>query len=415
MSTDDHSPSTSSSANSLVKRRTENRETEKKEESNDDNTINSNETRTLSIFSLSGFIRILSVPIKYFCKNLIDLIKFTWSLIGFNQPQNTDPLVDVSNFVQNFKNKYGENHPQFYHGSYSNAVLEAKRDLKFLLVYLHNNLHEETEEFCKQVLTHLEVINYIKRNNLICWACSIDLKEGYLVSKIMRESTYPFLALVALKNNRMIIAKKFEGRTSVEKLLSQLQKAIEENEASMISSRLERQQRSMDQLIRKQQDQDYLDSLRADQEKERKKKEERERKEREEQEKRRKEQEEIDHKDRFMKLKQELVDHVIAEPNSKSPDVIKLLIKFPNGKKVERKFLKTNSIKSLFYFVFCHSDSPLKFTIKTSYPARELPCSTPTPETRCVQSTDNKNEEAPTFEQFGIKNCEVLYVHDLEA
>lgn len=102
-------------------------------------------------------------------------------------------------------------------------MLEAKRDLKFLLVYLHNNLHEETEEFCKQVLTHLEVVNYIKRNGLIFWACSINLREGYLASKIMRENTYPFLALVALKNNKMIIAKKFEGRTSVEKLLRLVQ------------------------------------------------------------------------------------------------------------------------------------------------------------------------------------------------
>lgn len=182
----------------------------------------------------------------------------------------------------------------------------------------------------------------------------------------------------------------------------------------MISSRLERQQRSMDQLIRKQQDQDYLDSLRADQEKERKRKEERNKKEKEEQEKLRIEREELDNIEKLIKLKTELSDRILAEPDSKSADVIKLLIKLPNGKKLERKFQKTVSIKYLFYFVFCHQDSPLKFLIKTSYPARELPCVTPDLETRCVQSS-NPQEEAPTFEQFGIKNLEVLYVQDLEA
>lgn len=201
---------------------------------------------------------------------------------------------------------------------------------------------------------------------------------------------------------------------SLQTLNSQLQKAIEDNEASMISSRLERQQRSMDQLIRKQQDQDYSDSLRADREKERKRKEERDRKEREEQEKRRLEQEEIDTKERLIKLKEELIDQIIDEPDLKSSDVIKLLIKLPNGKKIERKFLKSNSIKYLFYYVFCHSDSPLKFRIKTSYPARELPCLTPNLETKYVQST-NGDEEPPTFEEFGIKNSEVLYVHDEDA
>lgn len=195
---------------------------------------------------------------------------------------------------------------------------------------------------------------------------------------------------------------------------SQLQKAIEDNEASMISSRLERQQRSMDQLIRKQQDQDYLDSLRADQEKERKRKEERERVEREEQEKQRIEMEEIDIKERLVRLKHELADRIVDEPDSQSSDAIKLLIKLPNGTKVERRFLKSTSIKYLFYFVFCHSDSPLKFTIKTSYPARELPCVSPDLESKCVQSSI-EDKEPPTFEQFGIRNSEVLYVHDLEA
>lgn len=181
-------------------------------------TTSSNECRQLSLFTISGFFRIISTPLKYFCKNIIDLIKFTWSLLGFNQPQ-TDPLTDIANFINKFENKYGQQHPTFYNGSYNQAILEAKKDLKFLIVYLHNNLHEETDEFCKQVLTHLEVVNYIRRNNLLFWACSIDLKEGYLVSKVMRENTYPFLALVALKQNKMIIAKKFQGKTSVEKLL----------------------------------------------------------------------------------------------------------------------------------------------------------------------------------------------------
>ena len=153
-------------------------------------------------FAIDALFRLLTLPFNLFL-----------------YPENTDPLQDISTFVQNFESKYGESHPQFYNGSYSQAVAEAKRDLKFLVVYLHNNLHEDTEDFCKQVLTHLEVVNYIKRNSLIFWACSINLKEGYLVSKIMRENTYPFLALVALKNNRMIIAKKFQGKTSVEKLL----------------------------------------------------------------------------------------------------------------------------------------------------------------------------------------------------
>lgn len=82
-------PSASSSSNSSIKRRSDsqNCETKNEETKTPAENPNNNECRTLSIFSLSGFIRLISVPIKYFCKNIIDLIKFTWSLLGFNQPR----------------------------------------------------------------------------------------------------------------------------------------------------------------------------------------------------------------------------------------------------------------------------------------------------------------------------------------
>lgn len=121
----------STSSSTLNKRRSDNCESTKNELRSDEQTNeisnNRNECRQLSLFTLSGFIRILSVPVKFFCKNVIDLIKFTWSLLGFNQPSNTDPLTDVSNFIQDFEAKYGTQHPLFYSGSYNQAVLESKR------------------------------------------------------------------------------------------------------------------------------------------------------------------------------------------------------------------------------------------------------------------------------------------------
>jgi FAS-associated factor 2 len=98
-------------------------------------------------------------------------------------------------------------------------LAHAKKELKFFLVYLHGEQHQNTHEFCSTVLTHPEVINYINRNKLLFWACSINLPEGFRVSQALRENTYPFLALITLKDNRMTVVKKFEGRTTVERLL----------------------------------------------------------------------------------------------------------------------------------------------------------------------------------------------------
>lgn len=125
------------------------------------------------------------------------------------------------NFIAQFEAKFGTSHPAFFRGSYNDALAEAKRDLKFLLVYLHAESHQDTEAFCGDVLAHPEVISYIARNNIIFWACCVRAPEGYRVSSALKENTYPFLGLIGLKeNNRMLLVRRFEGKTNVERLLA---------------------------------------------------------------------------------------------------------------------------------------------------------------------------------------------------
>lgn len=62
---------------------------------------------------------------------------------------DTTPLQDVLKFKEEFESKYGRIHPTFYQGSYSQAIEDAKKELRFLLVYLHSSEHEDTEQFCR--------------------------------------------------------------------------------------------------------------------------------------------------------------------------------------------------------------------------------------------------------------------------
>lgn len=39
--------------------------------------------------------------------------------------------------------------PPFFEGTYADAVQEAKQSLRFLIVYLHGDSHEDTHRFCK--------------------------------------------------------------------------------------------------------------------------------------------------------------------------------------------------------------------------------------------------------------------------
>lgn len=64
---------------------------------------------------------------------------------------DTTPIEDILNFKEDFENKYGRTHPTFYEGSYGQAIEDAKKELRFLLVYLHSSEHKDTEQFCRFV------------------------------------------------------------------------------------------------------------------------------------------------------------------------------------------------------------------------------------------------------------------------
>ena len=60
--------------------------------------------------------------------------------------------------------------------------------------------------------------------------------------------------------------------------------------------------------------------------------------------------------------------------DASSPETLRILIKLPNGQRLERRFSKSDNLKSLFYYVFCHPDSPDEFDITTNFPRKVIPC-----------------------------------------
>lgn len=116
----------------------------------------------------------------------------------------TDPVGNVVSFIEEYNQTYGDQNPTFYPGTYSQVLNEAKKELKFLLVYLHSKDHQDTNKFCRQTLCNPEVIGFINSNCLM-WACSVNSLEGYRVSQALRENTYPFLALVVQREFRMTV------------------------------------------------------------------------------------------------------------------------------------------------------------------------------------------------------------------
>lgn len=266
----------------------------------------------------------------------------------------TDPLGDVLKFIQDYNTKYGDSHPVFYQGTYAQALNDAKRELKFLLIYLHSETSSpqvlsgqqritETVNFCRNTLSNRDVIDYINRNMLF-WACDVLSPEGYRVSHSINARSHPILVIVALRNNKMTVMGRMEGDCTADELLARMRRVVGDNERWLNAARHERLERSLTQTLRAQQDVAYEESLKADREKERKKQLEREEQARVEQEIQAEHEAEERRLDLKERVKMELVHKVPSEPAENDPSAISIVFKLPNGMRITRRFLRTDSL-----------------------------------------------------------------------
>ncbi|XP_020283243.1 FAS-associated factor 2-A isoform X2 [Pseudomyrmex gracilis] len=300
------------------------------------------------------------------CYNIVSsILQLLFAIFRRNvKPVSSNPVEDVVNFIRSYEERYGNTHPVFYQGSYSQALSDAKQELKFLLVYLHKDETQEVDQWCRSTLCDPEMTRYINTHTLF-WACNVKSGEGYKVAEALKSGSYPFLALIVLKGNRMTIVGRAE--------------------------------RSAAQSLRQQQDRAYEESLRADQEKDRRREEER----RAREEKEAREKEELNAQEleiQRIRLEKELtVNKVPLEPEPSHPNACHLQIKF-GERTMKRRFLMTDTVEDVYHWIFSQPDSPASFEITTSFPRRILyPC-----------------RDIVTLSAAGLTHREVLHVNDLD-
>ncbi|XP_048885077.1 FAS-associated factor 2 isoform X2 [Brienomyrus brachyistius] len=345
---------------------------------------------------------LIMLPFRITYYTLLDIFRFALRFIRPDpRGRVTDPVGDVMSFIHTFEERYSRSHPVFYQGTYSQALNDAKRELRFLLVYLHGDDHQDTDEFCRNTLCAEEVVNFINARMLL-WACSTNKPEGYRVSQALRENTYPFLAMIMLKDRKMTVVGRLEGVIQSEDLINQLTFIMDANQTYLMSERMEREERNQTQVLRQQQDEAYMASLRADQEKERKKREEQEQKMHEEEMARQNVLAE-ERRRRTLEVEKERKSECLPqEPALDDPDSVKIVFRLPNDSRVERRFLFTQSLTVIHDFLFSLKETPEKFQIVTNFPRRVLPC---------LPSGEHPNP--PTLQEAGLSRTEVLFVQDL--
>merc|ERR1719242_461291 len=197
---------------------------------------------------------ILTFPSRVFTSSLNIFWSFLSSLMPARVRDQTSGKEEVVQFCREFDETYGATHPPFTRLGYYQALEEAKRDLRFLLVYLHCEDHQDTDRFCREVLSSQTVIQQIQDLNILFWSCSVRRAEGYRVSQALRENSYPFLAMIVLRQHRMVVVGRQEGFITSDRLVTWIQTTVTDYEAFIVAARVEREERNLDREIREEQE-----------------------------------------------------------------------------------------------------------------------------------------------------------------
>lgn len=63
-----------------------------------------------------------------------------------------------------------------------------------------------------------------------------------------------------------------------------------------------------------------------------------------------------------------------------SPESVAIRVRLPTGTVIQRSFLASDSVKLLFYFIFCSADCPRDFSVFSVCPRQEVLCRPQHPE-----------------------------------
>lgn len=143
--------------------------------------------------------------------SMLDLLFLPLRWLFQARPVSMNPNMDTAKFIDEYERQYGSNHPTFQNSSYQSAVAMAHQRSKFLLVYLHSPIHEDTTKFCRQIFNNPELVT-LANNQLMTWVGKVWDPEAYGLSSQLKVSTFPFVALLVCQSNRVVqIAERIQG------------------------------------------------------------------------------------------------------------------------------------------------------------------------------------------------------------
>lgn len=225
--------------------------------------------------------------------------------------------------------------------------MECKKDLRFLLVVLTSEYHDDTAATL-QLLADETLCSYIVDNSVKVWAGDVANLEAFKVSQALGAKRFPFFAVVvssaaASGSAYMSCVSRIDGLPNTIDLMSCLAESIERYGPALISLRADRQEQNISREIRAEQDSAYEISLRKDREK-------RIKDEQERSEAAARKEKEVQKQRSIWAWRRSQYQTIAVEPPN-GQNVTRISFRMPNGTRTIRRFLGTSSISDVYVWV----------------------------------------------------------------
>jgi FAS-associated factor 2 len=207
------------------------------------------------------------------------------NLLVSNPPR--PPLTvtqQAAEFIQHLRVKYQSSggiggdesvFPPFEQSGFELALQRGARENRAVLIYIHSDLHGDTDEFVRNVFLTSSVANIIRSNQLIVWGGSVHSIDGLSATVALQVTGFPFLGLYTgygsvsgggSSNQRARYAQIWmhEGLLTANELVATLTRLTASTRDSLERVRLQQNERNAERVMRNEQESAYEIAMRRD-------------------------------------------------------------------------------------------------------------------------------------------------------
>jgi FAS-associated factor 2 len=223
---------------------------------------------------------------------LINVVYFTDHYIedlNIQGNHTRDPIDKVNKFIRDLEDNLtpqqltSENYlPPFFQGSYTQALYMATHRAKFLFVYLTNPQNENSSSMFKKIITSPHFVSLFSRQDILIWGGDLTNPEAYQLANTLNVTRFPFLGLLCLTRTtnmtpqgptkaspKISLILKLQGGFSDDVdentlIQNKFYKKIAKYEEDLMLMRNELRDKFMSQVLLKQQEMNYQNSLAKD-------------------------------------------------------------------------------------------------------------------------------------------------------